>query len=266
MMIDAEYEEIDDGMDQLDLAGDDSLPWLEADVDDDRSGAVDRSQIIGLIAVLAAVALGVFAIVYVVSNYNRGPMEIADGSLIEAEEGPYKQRPADAGGRVFAGTGDVAPGVGQGEMPDARMADSTGAETGDQDLNIAMPPIGADAERLGDGSAAEASPAQGAAADAQQPAQAASSSAPPSTSGSAASVEGVGVQLAAYSSRARAQKGWRELQRKSKALNGFEPRILEGISDNATVFRLQAVAPTRARADELCTALKREGLDCQVKP
>jgi cell division protein FtsN len=262
-MIEAEYEEIDDSAhadtDELDLAGGESLPWLESDEDDDRPGGVDSAQLIGFVAILAAVALGVIALVWFVSNYNRGPVEIADGSTISAPEGPYKERPEDAGGRVFAGTGDVAPGVGQGETPDARIADATGADAGDQNLEIPMPPIGGTAAPLDDGAPAPAPGTEQQSAPRPEPR-------PEPAPSTANATGGVGVQLAAYSSRARAEKGWADLKRKTSALNGFDRRILEGLSDNNTVFRLQAVSGSRAEADRLCATLKSQGLDCQVKP
>jgi len=78
--------------------------------------------------------------------------------------------------------------------------------------------------------------------------------------------QGVAVQLAAYSSRARAQQGWGELSRRTDALSGVRYRIAEGEIDIGTVYRLQALAGDRAAADALCAALKADGLDCQVKP
>lgn len=262
VIIDAEYDEIDSGTDELDLAGEDSLPWLEAEEEDDRAGTVDTSQLFGLFAILAVVGLAVVGSVWFVSNYERGPTQIADGSTIAAPEGPYKQRPEEAGGRVFAGTGDVAPGVGQGESPDARIADSTGAGSGDQDLNIAMPVIAGEADGLGSQGSGSSANAESAASTAK----AAGADKPSTGAASESQAKGVGVQLAAYSSRARAEQGWRELSRKSSALSGVRYRVVEGRVDNATVYRLQAVAGSRSEADTLCRTLKSQGLDCQVKP
>ena len=75
----------------------------------------------------------------------------------------------------------------------------------------------------------------------------------------------MGVQLAAYGSRERAEQGWADIARRSEALKGVAHRVVEGKVDAGTVYRLQAVAATRSEADALCAALKREGLDCQVK-
>lgn len=254
MIIEAEFDEIDDGADELDLAEPASLPWLEADEDESRAGTVDAAQLVGFVALLAAVLFVVVGLVWYVSNRDTGPAPIADGSTIKAPEGPYKTRPQDAGGKQFAGTDDVAPMVGQGEAPEARLA---GADAGEPDLNIAMPPIGGDAPALG---------SAGARAEAAAPvATPAPTSTPKPAAAPAVAASGVGVQLAAYSSRARAEQGWSDLSRKSKDLSGRKHRVVEGVVDNSTVYRLQVVTANRAEADALCASLKRQGLDCQVK-
>lgn len=256
MSIEAEYDKINENGGELDLSDTDSLPWLEADEEVEGAGGFDSSQIIGLAAILLVLGAIFVGLVYFLSNYNRGPVEIADGSLIEAPEGPYKERPEDPGGKEFPGTGEVAPVVGQGESPDARLADATGAGSGDQDLNVAMPPIGG-------GAPAAPKPAP---APAPAPAPVETQAAPAAPAAPAAKGKGVGVQVGAYSSRARAQQGWSALLRQSSALKGFDNRIVEGQADRGSVFRLQAVAPSLAEANALCSALKRDGLDCQVKP
>lgn len=241
---DAEIEGLDEAGEELNFAESDSLPWLESDEEDEGAGGFDSSQLIGLAAILLVFAAIFVGIVYFLSSYNRGPVEIADGSLIEAPKGPYKERPENPGGRKFAGTDAVAPEVGNGGVTDGRIAD-TGAGSGDQNLGVAMPPI------AGGEPTAPVTPAP-------QPAE---TSAPEPS----AATSGVGVQVGAFGSRARAEQGWNTLRRQSAALSGYKRRILEGQADRGTVFRLQAVAPTLAEANRLCAALKRDGLDCQVK-
>ncbi|MEL6709850.1 MAG: SPOR domain-containing protein [Pseudomonadota bacterium] len=270
MIVDAEYEEIEGTSEELDFAESDSLPWLESDEEDEGAGGVDRTQMIAFLALLAVIGASVIGAVYLISNYNRGPVAVPDGSLIEAPEGPYKTRPDDAGGKQFAGTDDVAPGVGQGRDADGRLADDTGAGSGDQDLNVAMPAIdgsptlasqtGASAGGAGTSSASAGSGGNDAASS-ESSAQAASTGA----SNASADVSGVGVQVGAYSSRARAEQGWRTLRGQSRALANAKRRILEGTIEGSPVFRLQAVAPTLSAAKSLCDALRKDGLDCQVK-
>ena len=65
MIIEAEYEEVEPTGDELDLVEDDSLPWLEADEEDEDAGGVDTAQIVAflliLLTILALVVGGVAA-------------------------------------------------------------------------------------------------------------------------------------------------------------------------------------------------------------
>jgi hypothetical protein len=224
-MIDAEYEELDEADGELDLADTDNLPWLESDEDDEDAGGLDTGQILGFAGLLIVLLAAVVGAVWYVSNRTAGSEAVADGSVIEAPAGPIKERPEDPGGKTFAGTGNVAPVVGEGGTREAVVA------------------------------APEAPPA---------PKPVPSASAAPSAA-PAADMSGVGVQLAAYSSRSRAEQGWADLTRRTDALTGVKHRVVEGRVDIGTVYRLQAVAPNRTEAEALCAALKSDGLDCQVK-
>lgn len=99
----------------LDL--DDRLPWLE---EDDRDEGIDHGRVAGFVVLgLLVLALIVGALWWV--NTMRGPGE-ADGSLVHAEPGPYKVRPENPGGKTFAGTGDSAYAVSEGERRGAALA------------------------------------------------------------------------------------------------------------------------------------------------
>jgi hypothetical protein len=73
------------------------------------------------------------------------------------------------------------------------------------------------------------------------------------------------VQVAAYSSRDRAEAGWSTLSTRYPALSGASHRIVQATVDGATVFRLQAVAGDVKAAQALCSTLQGQGGDCQVK-
>jgi hypothetical protein len=81
----------------------------------------------------------------------------------------------------------------------------------------------------------------------------------------APSAGGVGVQVGAYTSKADAEKGWQSLLARTDKLAGVSHRVLVGQADMGTVYRLQAVAGNVAAANDLCRALKGDGVDCQVK-
>ncbi len=101
---------------------DDALPWLESDYDDEDQG-VDTSRIIGFVLLsLVALALILAAIWYFMRDAADPDLQ-PEGSLIAAPEGPVRERPADAGGQTFEGTGNVAPTVGEGRTTEGRLAD-----------------------------------------------------------------------------------------------------------------------------------------------
>ena len=238
MIIDAEYEEIEDADGELDLLADDSLPWLEAD--EDEEGGSDNTQIILLGLILLGILIAAVGTVWLFgSKVSEGELT-ADGSVIAAPQGPIKERPEDPGGKEFAGTGTVAPIVGEGGTPEGVMNTDENAIVGN-----------------GAGAATAANSDSGGAE--QGNAQAGGSSQ------ATTSQSGVGVQLAAYSSRARAEQGWNDLSRRTSALSGLRYRIEEGKVDIGTVYRLQAVASDLAAANSLCASLKSDGIECQVK-
>lgn len=246
-MVDAEYEELDDADgplgDELGLGEPDSLPWLESDEEEEGAGGIDSSQImlfaLGLIALLGVVVAGVW---YVTNRASSGEV-VADGSVIAAPEGPVKQRPDDPGGKTFDGTGNVAPVVGEGGSRPGVVAETP------------LPPLPG-----GTPGKPVTAPSAAPSAAPTKPVPAAAPAA-----GQAPATGGVGVQLAAYGTRARAEQGWSDAQRRTDALKGVKYRVVEGKVDIGTVYRLQAVVGTRAEADGLCRALKADGVDCQVK-
>ena len=99
------------------------LPWLESDDDFEQPG-VDTGRIIAFAAVgLLALVLILGALLWFTSD--RGGDELlADGSEIEAPDEPYKTRPANAGGREVAVTGETSFKVAEGRTVEGRIAGS----------------------------------------------------------------------------------------------------------------------------------------------
>lgn len=222
----------DDG-DRLDLAEDESLPWLEAGDDEDAGGAFDTSRIV-MLGVLALVVLGV--VVGSIWFLGRATSDEppADGSLIAAPEEPYKTRPENEGGKVFPGTGDTSFAVGEGQTREGKLADPAQAPAG--------PSI---ASTVNEGQRVLDDPKP-------QPA-------------STPQPSGVAVQVGAFPRREDAEAAWTNLTRQTEALSGFRHRVVEARVDIGKVYRLQAMAGDRAAANRLCRALKADGLACFVK-
>lgn len=227
----ARFGNSSDDAEELSLVGDDEpLPWLESSDYGDEDEGVDTGRIVGFVLIAALALLALFGAIWFFSNRESDAGLIADGSTIEAPEGPVKERPEDPGGRNFAGTGDVAPAVGEGQTREGRIAENT------------VPKPSISTVKSGGVEPVDVK-----------------------TSGSAATAGGIAVQVGAYSNKADAEVGWTALNRQTDALQGYKYRIVEGQADIGTVYRLQAVAGDAAGARSLCENLRADGLACQVK-
>ncbi len=221
---------------QLDLTEEEErLPWLESPEDDwdepqgSDNGKLAAFVLVGLVA-LAAIVGGIWW----ATNRGPDPALVADGSVIEAPDQPYKTAPQDPGGKTFDGTGDSSFAVSEGQNRPPQLGGEPGAPVVPAPVPSAMP--------------------SKAATPAASPAPAAVASG------------GVGVQVGAFSSRATAEAGWTKLVGQAgAALSGVPHRVVAGNADIGTVYRLQAVAPDAASAQALCGKLKASGISCQVK-
>ena len=109
---------------QLELDnGDEQLPWLESD-DDYAEEGVDTARIVAFGLIIFVVLGLLLGGIWWWSNQNGDPSLEPDGSTIAAPEGDFRERPEDPGSRVFDGTGDVAPAVGEGQTRES-VIDST---------------------------------------------------------------------------------------------------------------------------------------------
>lgn len=222
--------------DQLALPEDDlPLPWLQGDDDDDEFDKAGAGQTIGFVLLgILAIAVLVGAVWWMTSGSDKGEL-VADGSTIEAPDTPYKQKPENPGGKVFAGTGDTSFGISEGQRHPARL--------GEGDAKPGFTPVEKAPAVEGGGVATGGGKA------------------PPAE----AAVQGIGVQVAAYSNQQQAEEGWTRLSGQYSALAAVKHRVVQGQADIGTVYRLQAVAPDLAGAKALCQQLKAAGLNCQVK-
>ena len=214
---------------QLALADEDErLPWLEADEEYEEEGVDTTRVVLFALAGLAAVLTLVGVGWWLTQDSAPEEQQVATGGTIEAPDEPYKTRPDDAGGEQVEGTGDVSYGVGEGQRTEGMVRDNAPAPAIDRQQEQAEEPD----------EAPEPTPQQ---------------------------ASGVGVQVAAYSSRSGAETGWGVLSSRIPALQGVSHRVVQATVDGATVYRLQAVAGSVASAQELCRNIRSQGGDCQVK-
>ncbi|MDE1916103.1 MAG: SPOR domain-containing protein [Sphingomonadales bacterium] len=223
----------------LDLGERDRLPWLDSVEDDEDYYAVDTRRVIaavvGAVLLLGLIVGGIWAY-----THRKGEgTPVADGSVIGAPEQPYKQAPANPGGKQFEGTGDTSFAAAQGKDRPAQLA------SGDATPVVPAAPKADDA---GKAAAASAQPAK---APEAKPAE------------DTGPVGGV-VQIAAYSNEAAAKAGWDRLVQQHDMLKGANHRIVQGQSDIGTVYRLQLITGAGG-GSALCGKLKAEGVACQVK-
>ncbi|MEW9854427.1 SPOR domain-containing protein [Novosphingobium sp. M1R2S20] len=217
---------------ELDLGDDDiRLPWLEGDDDDDLEETGPSTGQLLVFVLLGVVVLAlIVGAVWWVQRDGAGDTLVADGATIEAPDAPYKTRPQNPGGEFVEGSGDTSFAVAEGQTRQVRMESQAPAP-------VATPAADPTADTPAGAEAGPASPAP----------------------------TGIGVQVAAYSTRELAEQGWSRLSQQYEMLSGMRYRIVEGRADIGTVYRLQLVPGDLAAANQLCADLKNAGLSCQVK-
>jgi len=143
--------------------GEERLPWLESDDDDEQPG-VDTGRLVALAAVgLLAIVLAVGAF-WLFTRDTSDETTVAEGGTIEAPEGPYKSRPDDPGGRDVAGTGETSFEVAEGRQVEGRIAGSgevpkptiDRAQAGSQGARPATSTVGVQVGAYSSSAAAEA--------------------------------------------------------------------------------------------------------------
>jgi hypothetical protein len=207
---------------------DERLPWLESEDDEyyEDTGSDSRRLLAFVVMGLVALAAIVGGIFWA-TRQSPDPALVADGSTIPAPDGPYKEAPKNPGGKKVDGTGNSTFAVSDGQTRPAQLGGASGAAKPGVDIGKPGGP---------------AAPAAGAPA-----------------------AGGVGVQVGAFSTQAKAEAEWARLKGQHSMLSGVAHRVVAGQADIGTVYRLQAVPGDAAAANALCGRLKAAGVSCQVK-
>lgn len=213
--------------DGLGLDDPDRLPWLETadgyEYDEGASPLKVAGMVLGGLALLAAIVGGIYW-----AQRNQTGGSTGNGELIAAQEGDYKVKPDEAGGKTFEGEGDSAFAASEGKKTGATIAP-----------------------------AAKAS-------DAKAAATAIAPGAKPATTGPAPA-GAVMVQLGAFGDSAKADTAWAGLSKRFGFLAGTNRRIAEASGEGGRkIFRLQAITANAAAAQQLCAKLKAAGENCLI--
>lgn len=72
------------------------------------------------------------------------------------------------------------------------------------------------------------------------------------------------IQLGAFSSAGLADSSWSGYARRFESIGSLPKTILPGSVDGGTIYRLNAVAPSREAAQQICNNLKAAGESCLV--
>jgi cell division protein FtsN len=203
----------------------DRLPWLETadgyEYDEGASPLKVAGMVLGGLALLAAIVGGIYW-----AQRNQTGGSAGNGELIAAQEGDYKVKPDEAGGKTFEGEGDSAFAASEGKKTGATIAPA--AKTGD--AKAAAKAVGTK----------------------------------PATTGPAPA-GAVMVQLGAFGDSAKADTAWAGLSKRFGFLAGTNRRIAEASGEGGRkIFRLQAITANAAAAQQLCAKLKAAGENCLI--
>ena len=251
-------------------AEEDRLPWLEPVEEEGADEGVSAGRLIAGL-VVALIVLGfIVGGVYWLKQRAGGPgTSAADPTLIAAAPGPYKVKPADAGGMQVKGQGDSSYAASEGAdpnakidlaaIPEAPVARAKPAEAAKP--APATAPAPAKPTEIAAAKPAPVAPkpapvvAKPTPAPAPAPAKAETASAAPSAGGAQ-------IQLGALDSQAKAEAAWKSLSGRYAYLSALPHSVVKADVGGKTYYRLRASAG--GQASSVCSKLKVAGEACAV--
>ncbi|HEY0316173.1 MAG TPA: SPOR domain-containing protein [Sphingomonas sp.] len=245
-------------------ADEDRLPWLEPVEDETAEEGVSAGRLIaGLIAalvILGCVVGGVYWLKQRVAGAPAGGTASNDPTMIAAQPGPYKVKPADAGGMQVKGQGDSAYAASEGADPNARIDLSKVPEAPiakGQPAPVAQP-VPAPAKPVETAKAAPTAPVKTVPVPASRPV----TPAPAPAQTAEAPAAGGTIQLGALPSEAAANTAWKSLSGRYGYLAALSHSVVKAEVNGKTYYRLRAAAG--GEASSVCSKLKVAGEACTV--
>lgn len=259
--------------DRLGPQDEDRLPWLEPVEEeyDEPAGLTTPKLIIWLVAALAVAGLVVGGFFWL---RQRDASTAGDGSLIQAPDSYYKERP---GNESAPDDGDeIVYSASKGNEVESVIDISGAAET---PVNVDRPqpapavptmatPAPAPAQKAAAPTPKPAVPAPRAAASVDEAVvkQAAKPAPKPKPAPVAAPTpsepaNGSTVQLGAFSSQAKANAAWKTLSGRFSFLSGLTQSVVPVQAGDKTLYRLRASGGNGA---DICKRLKVAGESCSI--
>ncbi len=242
---------------ELSLADEDRLPWLEAVDSDDPEPGIDTGKIIGFV-IAALLALGVIVGgIWWLRNQEQTPD--GDGRLIAAAEGDYKVKPDETGGMKVEGQGDAAFAASEGADANGKLdvTNQPEAPIDGQRVTEVKP-----AAPVAAGAKATTTVASGGKLVAPKPTVPAPKPVVAPAPGSPAATGTGLVQLGAYGSEASANQAWSALAQRYAFLGTMPKSVVQASVGGTTFYRLRVSAG--AQASDTCAKLKAGGANCIV--
>jgi hypothetical protein len=237
-------------------AEEDRLPWLEPVEDETAEEGVSAARLIaGLIVALVALGLVVGGVYWLKQRASESSAAAGEPTLIAAQPGPYKIKPAEAGGMQVKGQDDSAYAASEGADPNARIDLSKVPEAPIAKGQPASQPTPAQVAQ-----APAPAPVKTVPVPASKPVPA---PAPAKAETAAASAPTGGtIQLGALDSQAKAEAAWKSLSGRYSSLAALNHSVVKAEVNGKTYYRLRASAG--GQASSICSKLKVAGEACTV--
>jgi cell division septation protein DedD len=247
-------------------ADEDRLPWLEPVEEEGTDEGVSAARLFaGLVVALIALGLVVGGVYWLKQRANGADASGSGPTVIAAAPGPYKVKPADAGGMQVKGQGDSSYAASEGAdpnakidlsaIPEAPIAKGKPAEAAKPAAVPAPQPAKPTQVAVGKPAPVAAKPAPVVAKPTPAPAATQTASAAPASGGAQ-------IQLGALDSQAKAETVWKSLSGRYAYLAALPHSVVKADVGGKTYYRLRASAG--GQASTVCAKLKVAGEACAV--